>query len=40
DVVNNVFFSKFYYIRSHVIAFMKRINQHPLEVIDRLLLRV
>ncbi|WP_240418976.1 IS630 family transposase [Paenibacillus periandrae] len=40
DVVNNVFFSKFYYIRSHVIAFMKRINRHPLEVIDRLLLRV
>ncbi|MFC3771474.1 transposase [Paenibacillus sp. GCM10012303] len=37
DVVNNVFFSKFYQIRTHVAAFMKRINQHPLEVIDRLL---
>lgn len=37
DVVNNVFFSKFYHICTHVAAFMKRINRHPLEVIDRLL---
>lgn len=40
DVVNNVFFHKFYIIRSHVAAFMKQVNQHPLEAIDRLLVRV
>ncbi|MCU6797657.1 transposase [Paenibacillus sp. WQ 127069] len=40
DVVNNVYFHKFYVIRSHVAAFMKRVNQSPLEVIDRLLVRV
>ncbi|RCX18053.1 transposase [Fontibacillus phaseoli] len=40
DVVNNVFFHKFYIIRSHVAAFMKRVNQHPLEAIDRLLVRI
>lgn len=40
DVVNNVFFHKFYVIRTHVAAFMKRVNQSPLELIDRLLVRV
>nr|WP_235941790.1 transposase [Paenibacillus puerhi] len=40
DVVNNVFFSEFYHIRTHVTAFMKLINQNPLQVIDRLLLGV
>jgi transposase len=40
DVVNNVFFHTFYVIRSHIAAFMKRVNQSPLEVIDRLLVRV
>ncbi|AIQ62439.1 transposase [Paenibacillus stellifer] len=40
DVVNNVFFQKFYVIRSHVAAFMKSINRTPQAVIDRLLLRV
>ncbi|SDT35881.1 Winged helix-turn helix [Paenibacillaceae bacterium GAS479] len=40
DVVNNVFFQKFYVIRSHVTAFINRLNRSPLEVIDRLLVRV
>lgn len=40
DVVNNVFFQKFYVIRSNVSKFMNRLNQSPLEVIDRLLVRV
>lgn len=39
DVVNNVFFHKYYVIRTHVAAFMKRVNQSPLELIDRLLVR-
>lgn len=37
DVVNNVFFSKFYQIRKNVADFMKQINLSPLRVIDRLL---
>lgn len=37
DVVNNVFFSKFYHIRKHVSDFMKQINLMPIQVIDRLL---
>lgn len=39
DVVNNVFFHKYYVIRTHVAAFMKRVNESPLELIDRLLVR-
>ncbi|MBO9604760.1 MAG: IS630 family transposase [Paenibacillaceae bacterium] len=38
DVVNNVFFSKFYHIRKHVADFMKQANLSPLRVIDRLLI--
>jgi transposase len=37
DVVNNVFFRKFYHIRTSVTSFMKRLNQSPLKTIDRLL---
>ncbi|WP_246132357.1 transposase [Paenibacillus hemerocallicola] len=37
DVFNIVFFSNFYHIRIPVTAFMKRINQQPMEVIERLL---
>ncbi|WP_431089284.1 IS630 family transposase [Paenibacillus sp. 8b26] len=40
DVVNNVFFEKFYKIKLHVGQFMKRINKRPLETIDRLLVRL
>ncbi|WP_240418716.1 IS630 family transposase [Paenibacillus periandrae] len=40
DVINNVFFSKFYRIRLHVTAFMKRLNKHPMQTIDRLLVRL
>nr|WP_245585997.1 transposase [Paenibacillus pinihumi] len=40
DVVNKVFFEKFYKIKLHVSQFMNRINQHPMETIDRLLLRL
>ncbi|MEC2342287.1 MAG: IS630 family transposase [Heyndrickxia faecalis] len=40
DVVNNVFFSKFYQIRSHVAEFMKQASQKSQEVIDRLLVRL
>ncbi|WP_438498240.1 IS630 family transposase [Paenibacillus sp. IHBB 3054] len=40
DVVNNVFFEKFYKIKLHVSQFMKRINQQPMETIDRLLVRL
>lgn len=40
DVVNNVFFEKFYKIKLHVSQFMKRINEHPMETIDRLLVRL
>ncbi|RED76031.1 IS630 family transposase [Cohnella phaseoli] len=40
DVVNNVFFEKFYKIKLHVSQFMKRVNKHPLETIDRLLVRL
>lgn len=29
DVVNNIFFEKFYKTRLHVSQFMKRINNHP-----------
>ncbi|GGE02641.1 IS630 family transposase [Paenibacillus nasutitermitis] len=39
DVVNNIFFEKFYKIRLHVSQFMKRINKHPMRTIDRLLVR-
>lgn len=38
DVVNNVFFSKFYQIRKNVADFMKQICLSPLKVIDRLLI--
>ncbi|OXM16464.1 IS630 family transposase [Paenibacillus herberti] len=37
DVVNNVFFEKFYKIKLHVSQFMNRINKNPMETIDRLL---
>ncbi len=40
DVVNNVFFEKFYKNKLHVSQFMKRINKHPMETIDRLLVRL
>ncbi|MEK3697974.1 MULTISPECIES: IS630 family transposase [unclassified Paenibacillus] len=40
DVVNNVFFEKFYKIKFHVSQFMKRINKHPLGTVDRLLVRL
>ncbi|AET59687.1 transposase-like protein [Paenibacillus terrae HPL-003] len=40
DVVNNVFFQKFYVIRSHVTKFMNHINRVPQIIIDRLLLQV
>lgn len=40
DVVNNVFFEKFYKIKLHVSQFMKRINKHPMKTIDRLLVRL
>lgn len=40
DVVNNVFFSKFYQIRSHVAEFMKQASQKSQKVIDRLLVRL
>ncbi|MFC3804408.1 IS630 family transposase [Cohnella sp. GCM10012308] len=40
DVVNNIFFEKFYKIRLHVSQFMQRINKHPLQTIDRLLVRL
>ncbi|MFK4303779.1 transposase [Paenibacillus sp. RC254] len=39
DVVNNVFFEKFYKFKLHVSQFMKRINKQPMETIDRLLIR-
>ncbi len=39
DVINNVFFEKFYKIKLHVSQFMKRINNNPMETIDRLLIR-
>ncbi|MFK4473572.1 transposase [Paenibacillus sp. RC73] len=40
DVINNVFFKKFYQIRLHVTKFMNRLNKHPKETIDRLLVRL
>jgi len=40
DVIHNVFFSKFYRIRLHVTAFMNRLNKHPQQTIDRLLVRL
>ncbi|MNW37373.1 hypothetical protein D3C74_144140 [compost metagenome] len=40
DVVNNIFFEKFYKIRLHVSKLMNRINKQPLETIDRLLVRL
>jgi transposase len=40
DVVNNVFFEKFYRIKLHVSQFMQRINKHPMKTIDRLLVRL
>lgn len=40
DVVHNVFYRKFYHIRINVAAFMKRINAKPMEVIDRLCIRI
>lgn len=39
DVINNVFFEKFYKIKLHISQFIKRINKHPMETIDRLLIR-
>ncbi|NOU78469.1 hypothetical protein GC101_06195 [Paenibacillus sp. LMG 31459] len=35
DVIHNVFYDKRYKIRTAVSRFMNRINQHPMEVIDR-----
>ncbi|WP_407944952.1 IS630 family transposase [Paenibacillus cymbidii] len=40
DVVNNVFFEKFYTIKLHVSQFMKQVNTHPMQTIDRLLVRL
>lgn len=40
DVIHNVFYDKTYKIRTAVSRFMKRINQNPFEVIDRLCLNV
>ncbi|MEK5490595.1 IS630 family transposase [Paenibacillus sp. FSL R7-0297] len=40
DVVNNIFFEKFYKIRLHVSQLMNRINNQPMETIDRLLVRL
>nr|WP_128759022.1 IS630 family transposase [Paenibacillus mucilaginosus] len=40
DVVHNVFYKKFYHIRINVATFMKRINANPMEVIDRLCIRM
>lgn len=40
DVVHNVFYKKFYHIRINVAAFMKRVNASPMEVIDRLCIRM
>ncbi|ANS73181.1 transposase [Paenibacillus yonginensis] len=40
DVVHNVFYKKFYHIRINVAAFMKRVNKKPVEVIDRLCIRM
>ncbi|MEK3913095.1 IS630 family transposase [Paenibacillus sp. FSL H7-0331] len=40
DVINNVFFEKFYRIKLHVGQFMQRINKLPLKTIDRLLVRL
>jgi transposase len=40
DVVNNVFFEKFYKIKLHVSQFMNRINNHPMQTFDRLLVRL
>ncbi|MCR8636976.1 IS630 family transposase [Paenibacillus radicis (ex Xue et al. 2023)] len=40
DVINNVFFNKFYRIRLHVTAFMNRINKYPQDTIDRLLIQL
>nr|WP_163860055.1 IS630 family transposase [Paenibacillus elgii] len=40
DVINNVYFKKFYRIRLHVSKFMKRLNASPQKVIDRLLVRL
>ncbi len=40
DVVHNVFYKKFYHIRINVAAFMKRVNSQPMNVIDRLCIRL
>ncbi|MNO19649.1 hypothetical protein D3C76_93840 [compost metagenome] len=40
DVVHNVFYKKFYHIRIKVAAFMKHANDNPMEVIDRLCIRM
>ncbi|MFB5676555.1 IS630 family transposase [Paenibacillus terreus] len=40
DVVHNVFYKKFYHIRINVAAFMKRVNAEPMNVIDRLCIRI
>ncbi|WP_148931769.1 IS630 family transposase [Paenibacillus methanolicus] len=40
DVVHNVFYKKFYHIRINVAAFMRRVNANPMEVIDRLCVRM
>jgi transposase len=40
DVIHNVFYKKFYHIRINVAAFMRRINDKPVEVIDRLCIRM
>ncbi|MFD1774607.1 IS630 family transposase [Paenibacillus rhizophilus] len=40
DVIHNVFYDKTYKVRTTVSRFKKRINQNPMEVIDRLCLRV
>ncbi|WP_231578501.1 transposase [Paenibacillus sp. FSL H7-0357] len=40
DVVHNVFYKKFYHIRINVAAFMKRVNSEPMNVINRLYIRL
>jgi transposase len=40
DVVHNVFYKKFYHIFINVAAFINRINAKPMEVIDRLCIRM
>lgn len=40
DVVHNVFYKKFYHIRVNIAAFMRRVNIHRMETIDRLCIRL